>query len=112
VERPNLIILAGNTKSPVLDNTGLGNKALLPVHGKPMLDWVVEAFRASGCINKIVVVGPEELDQLESMQFVDKRVDATSGMVRNVMRGISFVRWTWCQRRSKTPPLAGANMYH
>lgn len=103
MERPNLIILAGSSKSPLLTNTGLGNKALLPIHGKPMLDWVVEAFRASDCINKIVVVGPEELDSLQSMQFVDRRIDASSSLVRNVMRGISFVRWTWYRNSRKHP---------
>lgn len=103
MERPNLIILAGPSRSPLLDNTGLGNKALLPIHGKPMLDWVVEAFRDSGCINKIVVVGPQELDRLESMQFVDRRVDASFSLVRNVMRGISFVRWTWYRNSPRHP---------
>lgn len=103
MEKPNLIILAGGSKSPLLQNTGLADTALLPIHGKPMLDWVVEAFRASGCIDKIVVVGPEELDALESMQFVDRRVDATSSLTRNVMRGISYVRWTWYRNSLRHP---------
>ncbi len=95
MEKLNLIILAGGKKGPLFDTHGYENKALLPIHGRPMLDWVVEAFRASGCIDKIVVVGPEELNKLESMQFVDRRIDATPSLIRNIMRGISYVRWTW-----------------
>lgn len=95
MEKLNLIILAGGRKGPLFEPYGYENKALLPIHGKPMLDWVVEAFRASGCIDRIVVVGPEELDNLESMQFVDRRIDATPSLIRNIMRGITYVRWTW-----------------
>jgi len=91
----NLIILAGAEKGPLYDAYGYENKALLPIHGKPMLDWVIEAFRETGYIDKIVVVGQKELDQLQSMRFVDKRIEATSNLVRNILRGIAYIRWTY-----------------
>ncbi len=103
MEKPNLIILTGGDRNLLFSDHGLENKAFLPILGKPMLDWVVEAFRASNCIGKIVVVGPEELERLESMRFVDKRIDATPSLVRNVMRGISYVRWTWYRKSPRHP---------
>lgn len=103
MEKLNLIILAGGEKGPLYDTYGYENKALLPVHGKPMLDWVVDAFRETGLIDKIVVVGPKELDKLQSMRFVDKRVNATPQLVQNILRGIAYVRWTYYRHKSDHP---------
>ena len=75
----------------------------MPIHGKPMLDWVVEAFRATGYVDKIIVVGPKELDKLECMRFVDKRIDSSSTLVRNVLRGIAYMRWTYYRRQPDHP---------
>jgi GTP:adenosylcobinamide-phosphate guanylyltransferase len=35
-------------------------KALLPLHGKPMLEWVIDAIRGSKTIRRIFIVGMEE----------------------------------------------------
>lgn len=35
-------------------------KALLPVHGKPMLEWVVDAIRSSKNIRRLFIVGMEK----------------------------------------------------
>lgn len=103
MKKLNLIILAGGEKGPLYDAYGYENKALLPIHGKPMLDWVVDAFRKTGYIDKIVVVGPEELDRLQSMRSVNKRIDASSTLVRNVLRGIAYVRWTYYRHQPDHP---------
>ncbi|TNE31591.1 MAG: hypothetical protein EP349_03815 [Alphaproteobacteria bacterium] len=100
MEKLNLIILAGGEKGPLYDAYGCDNKAMLPVHGKPMLDWVIEAFRESGCIDKIVVVGSEELDGLSSMKFVDRRIEATKNLGRNILRGIAYMRWKYYRRQT------------
>jgi len=100
MKKNNLIILAGGEKGPLSEAFGCDNKALLPIHGKPMLDWVIEAFQKSGCIDKIVVVGSSELDALSSMQFVEKRIDSSSSLVRNILRGVAYIRWKYYRHNS------------
>lgn len=103
MDKLNLIILAGGERGPLYDKYGVECKALLPIHGKAMLDWVVEAYHATGLINKIVVVGPEELDKLDCMKYVDKRVNPASSLVRNVLRGIAYMRWRYYRRQPDHP---------
>jgi molybdopterin-guanine dinucleotide biosynthesis protein A len=100
MKKNNLIILAGGEKGPLSQAYGCDNKALLPIHGKPMLDWVIEAFQKSGCIDKIVVVGSSELDTLSSMKFVEKRIDSSSSLVRNILRGVAYIRWKYYRHNS------------
>lgn len=40
---------------PIARQAGVGHKALVPVGGRPMLQRVVEALGASGCVGRIVV---------------------------------------------------------
>ena len=59
------IILAGSDREkvdPLTAENGIEHKALLYVHGRPMITYVVDALRASGCIKRIAVVGlgPED----------------------------------------------------
>ena len=100
MKKNNLIILAGGERGPLTDAYGCDNKALLPIHGRPMLEWVLEAFRASGCIDKIVVVGSSELDALPCMQFVDRRIESSSNLGRNILRGIAYIRWKFYRHSS------------
>jgi len=43
------------------DRLGAGTKALVPVAGRPMVAWVLQALRRSGGLRRLVLVGPEEL---------------------------------------------------
>ncbi|MCK5214433.1 MAG: YegS/Rv2252/BmrU family lipid kinase [Candidatus Omnitrophica bacterium] len=88
----NLIILAGGKKGPLYDEYGCLNKALLPIHGKPMLDWVIEAFHNSPYIDNIVVVGGDDLDRLSSMRYVRKRLPLGVNVVQNLIHGVTYVK--------------------
>lgn len=88
----NIIILAGGESGPLNDEYGCPNKALLPIHGKPMLDWVIEAYHKSEYIDNIIVVGPDELDQLASMRYVRKRIFEGINVVQNLIHGIAYVK--------------------
>ena len=70
----NVIILADRTRGPLYKEFGQEYKSLIPIHGKPVLDWVIEAFHQSESIDNIIVVGDEVLDQLASMRYVRARV--------------------------------------
>lgn len=88
----NLVILAGGEKGPLYNAYGCSIKAMLPIHGKPMLDWVVEAFSKSQYIDSIVVVGPEELENLQSMQYVRKRIFEGVHVVQNMAHAVTYIK--------------------
>ena len=92
MKKYNVIILAGGEKGPLYDSHKYANKALLPIHGKPMLDWVVEAFNESEYIDNIIVVGSEELDQLSSMRYVKKRLSVGFNAIQNLVHGITYLK--------------------
>ncbi len=56
----NAVILAGDNQSDVAE-ISVSNKALLPICGKPMVEYVVDALHKSSFIGKIAIVGPAEL---------------------------------------------------
>ncbi len=66
----NAVILAGDNKKEELLE-GVTNKALMQIKGKPMVQFVVDALRDSGCIDKISIVGPVE----ELRAYLDGKVD-------------------------------------
>ena len=67
MKKYNVIILAGGEKGPLYEPTGYVEKALIPIHGKPMISHVIEAFHASQRVDQIVVVGSSNLDPLDAM---------------------------------------------
>ncbi|MGH6720389.1 MAG: NTP transferase domain-containing protein, partial [Alphaproteobacteria bacterium] len=56
-EPPTALVLAAARRpdDPIARAAGVDHKALVPVAGVPMLQRVVEALRASGCVGRIVV---------------------------------------------------------
>jgi GTP:adenosylcobinamide-phosphate guanylyltransferase len=89
----NVIVLAGNKKvNPnSADNnqnditTQLGNKALIKLKDKYMIEYVINTLRNSTLIEKITVVGPKE--QLEPIigDRVDFIVEGTDSIVTNAL---------------------------
>ena len=54
----NAIILAGGKASDEIQKlTGVTNRALLPISGRPMLEYVVDAIATSTAVDRIIVVG-------------------------------------------------------
>jgi diacylglycerol kinase (ATP) len=60
--------------------------ATIPVRGKPMIEWVLDSVRSSSRVSSIMVVGPEELDSLLCMKFVNKRFSTMSATVENLTK--------------------------
>lgn len=88
----NIIVLAGGERGPLYDTTGFEEKALIPIHGKPMVSWVIDSFRASDRVDQIVVVGSSNLDTLESMQYVRKRVFEGMSLIQNLLLAVTYVK--------------------
>jgi GTP:adenosylcobinamide-phosphate guanylyltransferase len=88
----NVIILAGGEKGPLYETTGFAEKALIPIHGTPMVSRVIESFAASERVDKIVVVGSSHLDALDAMRHVRKRIFTAANLVQNLLLAISYVK--------------------
>ena len=88
----NVIILAGGEKGPLYETTGFLHKALIPIHGTPMVSRVLEAFDACERVNHIVVVGPRDLDALEAMRHVRKRIPSGASIIQNLLVAVTYVK--------------------
>ncbi len=55
------LVLAGSRPGtdPLLEGTTLASKALLPIHGKPMLAWVIDALSNSPEVGRVQIVAQE-----------------------------------------------------
>jgi len=87
------LVLAGALNKPPLSAvSGELLEALIPVAGRPMVQWVVDALRESNSVGRIAIVGPaEELRSRvagEDLVFVN----SSDTILNNVKRGLSAVR--------------------
>ena len=84
------IVTAGGLllpKDPLYHLTQVDKKALIPLLGRPMISWVLDAICGSGMVEHIAVVGlsPQEL------AYPDKRVyfvDSVGSLIGNVFAGL------------------------
>ena len=88
----NVIILAGGEKGPLYESTGYEQKALIPIHGKPMVSRVIDAFSQCEQVDNIVVVGSSDLDSLDAMKKVRKRIFTGFSLVQNILHAITYVK--------------------
>jgi len=86
----NAIILAGDKEDG--HNVFETNKALLPINGKPMIEYIIKALRMTPYVGKIAVVGP--VDKLKTVigDKVDFLVEQGDSMLDNADRGIRLFR--------------------
>jgi molybdopterin-guanine dinucleotide biosynthesis protein A len=83
----NAIILAGDSKKGLVQE-GVENKALLPINGKPMVEYVVDALRNSHLIGKISITGPVDLLKGHLGDKVDFYMESKESMFDNIKEGM------------------------
>lgn len=76
----------GKAKREIAEVTGVTNRALIPVNGRPMISYVVDALGGAECVERIVVVG----DLPDSPEYF--RVGDQGGFVENLFAGLEFWR--------------------
>jgi GTP:adenosylcobinamide-phosphate guanylyltransferase len=82
----NAIILAGDNED---GHSALeGNKALMLIDDKPMIEYIIDALRAAPHVGKIAVVGPAEKLGPVIGDKVDYIIPQGSSMLENASRGI------------------------
>ncbi|MDO8964957.1 MAG: nucleotidyltransferase family protein [Coriobacteriia bacterium] len=85
-----VVILAGGD-GEVIDPS-CRFKGLLPVNGKPLVEWVVEAFLDARLVNEIAVVMPTAENLGSWVDRVDKLVVSDRDFMDNVICGIGSFR--------------------
>lgn len=88
----NLIILAGGEDDSWCQQYGYRRKAFLPVLGRPMIEWVINAFKQSKHIDNIILVGPKELDQVASVNSIRKRLAGGNSFIANILTGVLYLK--------------------
>jgi len=61
------VLLAGGTGSRLHPLTATTNKHLLPIAGRPMVEWSIEALVKAGVAEIIVVTGPEHIEAFREL---------------------------------------------
>ena len=81
-------MVLGGGDGAIIDPT-VRIKGLVPIAGKPMLEWVVEALRAAETIDKIAVVVPCADDLGDWAKSVDHIVISDASFIDNALAGFS-----------------------
>ena len=87
------IVLAGGmitADEPLYPIAGEMKKAMLPVAGKPMIQWVIEAIDRAATVSRIILVGLDEQLWFETIKPVSALPD-TGGMLTNIKQGLQKV---------------------
>lgn len=84
------VILAGGDGA-VIDPT-VAIKGLVPVAGKPLVEWVVDAMRAADTVAEVAVVVPTAKDLGRWADKVDKIVVSSGSFVENLTAGVDAFR--------------------
>ena len=88
------VVLAGGKISDVLGpSVDVAYQAQIPINSQPMVQYVVQALRAVEEIDRIVVVGPQELNQVLSSDRCEV-VELGETMVENLLRGLDTIQTT------------------
>ena len=89
----NVLIIAGGNPQPddvLYEHTQGKSKALLDIAGKPMIQWIIDAFDNSKYINEIFIVGLSDFEGLESKKLVHLIKDH-GGMISNIKAGVKQI---------------------
>lgn len=91
-QKYNLLILAGGEKGPLSDEGDYSSKAMIPIHGRTMIERVLDVYHSSNWIDNIVVVGPDELEQSETVKKKSTRIRSAGTLIQNLLLGIGHIK--------------------
>jgi len=84
-----LVLAGGRTEPDMARLTGTCVRALFPYQGKPFVQWVFEALRASTCVERIAIVGPEELAENPVLATADLLVPEADSIEANLFGALA-----------------------
>lgn len=88
-----LITAGGSLKSDsrLFLETGIAKKGLIPIAGKPMIQWVADALLGSDRIDGLIVVGLKEGD-VDTGEKPVRYVEDQGNLVDNVLAGVEVAQ--------------------
>ena len=88
----NALIFAGSKeKGPLEIATGVGNKALIMIEDRPVIDYIVEALKGAENIDKIVVIGAKDDFYPYIGEKVEEILDPGSSILENMEIGLKYL---------------------
>ncbi len=63
------------------------NAGLVALHGRPLLEYVVKSLRESRLVSTIIVVGPDQIDDLVCRRYIDRRIALNKATLRQLVPG-------------------------
>lgn len=87
MDRINAVVLAGDSRKG-FGREGVENKSLLPINGKPMVEYVIDALRDSSLISRISISGPPDLLKSHLGDKVDFYTEDRGSLFENVKTGM------------------------
>lgn len=84
------VILAGGDGAVI--DPAVSVKGLVPIAGKPMVEWVVDAMREADCVVDVAVVVPTAENLGSWADKVDKLVISSGSFIENVVAGVDAFR--------------------
>jgi molybdopterin-guanine dinucleotide biosynthesis protein A len=66
-----VILAGGRASEEMAQRTGTPLRALFPYEGKPFVQWVYEALRATKHVERVALIGPKELRDVEGIAGAD-----------------------------------------
>lgn len=89
-----LLLCGGENKGSLLTETGAKYKALLPISGKPMAAYALDALLKSGIASAVAVSGPPEIQSMlgdfpenQTILFLESK----NSMFENAMEGVKAI---------------------
>lgn len=88
-----VVIMAGSiNRIPLYPGNQPGRKALVTMHGRPMISYVLDALQQSRCVGRILVVGAPEVREFAARWPRVEGVPDGHSLVRNAHRGLVAAR--------------------
>ena len=83
------VILAGSrTTKPFFPGDAPGYKALLPLLGRPLIEWTLDAVEGAAGVSDLLVVAPDEVGRALGEHLRVTLVPDRGGFIENVLAGL------------------------
>lgn len=86
-----LVMAGARNDGPLKEVSDAPYEALIPVGGRPMIDYVLDALRAAPTVGSVAVVGPALLRDAVALDDV-ALIEPAGGLLDNLERGVRALR--------------------
>jgi GTP:adenosylcobinamide-phosphate guanylyltransferase len=91
VKVPAIVLAGGKTYGSLAAATGETWRALIRIAGRPIVQFLLDALRQAQSIGKVVLVGPDELDDAIPHSLRDARVPGGAGLAESLFSGLQYL---------------------